>query len=324
MGRLRKQICSFVLEYFDQTYSKELGDQWYTVRRLLLEPSLWQFAVLLNRFQCTADTEKHLLNEGYQLFSSNNFFSYRENLKCYINRKPGKYPAQRHETGKIKGHYILNAASLLPVLALDVKDQERVLDMCAAPGGKSIAILQCASLGHLHCNEPDIPRAEWLRKTLESFVPLSHKNILSISQLDGRLIGKLSAKSYDKVLVDAPCSNDRSWLFSSHTDTAKSRIMERKTLPLIQTELLRSAINTLRPGGTLIYSTCTLSKAENSDVISNILNTCNDVILVDLSPMARALSHEFTFASNIPYGLLVVPDKDKSWGPMFVSKLIKL
>lgn len=86
----------------------------------------------------------------------------------------------------------------------------------------------------------------------------------------------------------------------------------------------RSAINALRPGGTLVYSTCTLSKAENSDVISGVLNSCSDVTSLDLSHLAKTLSNEFRFAEQVPHGLLVLPDKGKSWGPMFVSKLIKI
>ncbi|XP_040194658.1 tRNA (cytosine(34)-C(5))-methyltransferase, mitochondrial [Rana temporaria] len=324
MGRFRKQICRFVLDYFDQAYSKELGDHWHAVREVLTDPGLWQYAVLLNNYQNTVETENHLLMLGYHRLSSDNFSNNQKLMKCYISKKPGKFPSQRHQSGKIKDYYILNASSLLPVLALDIKDGEMVLDMCAAPGGKSVTLLQCASPELLHCNEPDVHRSMWLRKTLESFVPLSHMNVLSTTQLDGRLIGKLYASSYDKVLVDAPCSNDRSWLFSSDTERAKSRISERKILPVIQTELLRSAINALRPGGTLVYSTCTLSKAENSDVISDVLNSCSDVTSLDLSHLAKTLSNEFRFAEQVPHGLLVLPDKGKSWGPMFVSKLIKI
>ncbi|XP_075053140.1 tRNA (cytosine(34)-C(5))-methyltransferase, mitochondrial [Mixophyes fleayi] len=322
MARVKKQICRLLLDYFDKTYTNELGDRWHTVKEVLTTPGLWQYAVLLNNFQCNSEIEKHLRMNGYHQLSHENFFTYPETLKCYINRKPKKFPSQRHQPGKIKEYYILNASSLLPVLALDVKDGESVLDMCAAPGGKSVVLLQCASPGRLDCNEPDIHRSRWLKQTLESFVPLSHTNVISTSEMDGRLIGRLHANSYDKVLVDAPCSNDRSWLFSSGSVT--ERISQRKVLPVIQTELLRSAIHALSPGGSVVYSTCTLSKAENSDVISNILNSCRDVIPVDLSDMVSMLLNEFTFAADVPHGLLVLPDKGKAWGPMFVSKLTKL
>ncbi|XP_069801328.1 tRNA (cytosine(34)-C(5))-methyltransferase, mitochondrial [Dendropsophus ebraccatus] len=321
MARLKRQICQVVLDYFDKTYTNELGDQWKTVKEVLTTPGLWQYAVLLNNLHCSSETKKQLLLRGYQRLTHHTF---PESLDCYISRNPGKFPSQRHQTGRIKGYYILNASSLLPVLAMDVQPGERVLDMCAAPGGKSITMLQCASPGHLHCNEPDSHRSRWLKETLESFVPAPRMNTICTSELDGRLIGRLHANSYDKVLVDAPCSNDRSWLFSSDALQAAKRISERKILPAVQAELLRSAIHALRPGGSVVYSTCTLSEAENSAVVSNILNSCREVIPVDLRDMANTLSHEFTFAAHVTHGLLVLPHKGKSWGPMFVSKLIKL
>ncbi|XP_053312835.1 tRNA (cytosine(34)-C(5))-methyltransferase, mitochondrial [Spea bombifrons] len=324
MGRLQKRVCKLVLDYFEATYTKELGSiAWRKIREILTAPELWQYAVLLNNFTSPCEVEKRLHEKGYHLLLQEALSARPETLKCYVNKSPGKFPSQRHQFDRLKEYYILNASSLLPVLALDVRDGERVLDMCAAPGGKSIALLQCALPGYLHCNEADVHRSRRLKQTLESFVPKSHMNFITNFDVDGRSIGKLCPQMYDKVLVDAPCSNDRSWLFSSDAEQATTRILQRKTLPGIQTALLRSAIHALRPGGSLVYSTCTLSKAENSDVVANILNSCDDVIPVDLSDLGTALSHEFTFASGVRHGLLVLPDQGKSWGPMFVAKFRK-
>ncbi|XP_027691720.1 tRNA (cytosine(34)-C(5))-methyltransferase, mitochondrial isoform X2 [Vombatus ursinus] len=178
--------------------------------------------------------------------------------------------------------------------------------------------------GYFHCNEYDSLRSRWLKQTLESFIPQPMTHIIKVSELDGREIGDTQPEMFDKVLVDAPCSNDRSWLFSSDTQKASYRLNQRKELPLMQIELLRSAIRALRPGGSLVYSTCTLSKAENIDVVDQILNSHSNIIPVDMKEMASAVSHEFTFAPNgQEYGLLVLPDKGKAWGPMFVAKLNK-
>ncbi|XP_053562010.1 tRNA (cytosine(34)-C(5))-methyltransferase, mitochondrial isoform X2 [Bombina bombina] len=239
MGRLQKQLCQFVLEHFEKTYSKDLGDSWNKAREVLTHPGSWQYAVLLNNFTSPLEVEKNLQNKGYHLLFHETISDCPSTLKCYIKRKPGKFPSQRHQDDKLKDYYMLNASSLLPVLALQVKDGESVLDMCAAPGGKSIALLQCASPGHLHCNEPDIHRSRWLKQTLASFVPTTQIHSISTSELDGRLIGKFYSKSYDKVLVDAPCSNDRSWLFTSDSKQSTARISQRKMLPLLQIELLR-------------------------------------------------------------------------------------
>lgn len=68
-------------------------------------------------------------------------------LQCYIHPYPVRFPSQPHRPGQLKQYYLLNAASLLPVLALQVGDGEKVLDLCSAPGGKALAIMQYATPG---------------------------------------------------------------------------------------------------------------------------------------------------------------------------------
>ncbi|KAH0499993.1 5-methylcytosine rRNA methyltransferase NSUN4 [Microtus ochrogaster] len=294
-------------------------------------------------------------------------------------------PSERHQTGSLKKYYLLNAASLLPVLALELSDGETVLDLCAAPGGKSVALLQCASPGYLLCNEYDSRRVRWLGQTLESFIPQPLINVIKVSESDGREMGDAQPETFDKVLVDAPCSNDRSWLFSSDSQKAANRLQQRSNLPVLQVELLRllcsrsnsklieegmmrnrqlgrkemrapgkeqkqknwkgileaanvqvyherdrpwmerSAVKALRPGGLLVYSTCTLSRAENQDVISEILTSNSTVVPVDISGLTRTCSQDFTFApTNQKCSLLVIPEKGKAWGPMFIAKLKKI
>ncbi|XP_074245273.1 tRNA (cytosine(34)-C(5))-methyltransferase, mitochondrial isoform X4 [Saimiri boliviensis] len=238
-GKLAKQICKVVLDHFEKQYSKELGDTWNTVREILTSPSCWQYAVLLNRFNYPFEMEKDLHLKGYHTLFQGSLPNYPKSMKCYLSRTPGRIPSERHQVGNLKKYYLLNAASLLPVLALELRDGEKVLDLCAAPGGKSIALLQCACPGYLHCNEYDSLRFRWLRQTLESFIPQPLINVIKVSELDGRKMGDAQPEMFDKVLVDAPCSNDRSWLFSSDSQKASCRISQRRKLPLLQIELLR-------------------------------------------------------------------------------------
>ncbi|XP_004675331.2 PREDICTED: putative methyltransferase NSUN3 [Condylura cristata] len=322
--KLAKQICKVVLDHFEKQYSRELGDAWNTVRDILTSPSCWQYAVLLNRFNYSFELEKDLHLKGYHPLFQESFPYCPKSVKCYLTRTPRRMSSERHQVGNLKRYYLLNAASLLPVLALELRDGEKVLDMCAAPGGKSIALLQCAYPGYFHCNEYDSLRFQWLQQTLESFIPHPLVNAIQVSELDGRELGNAQPETFDKVLVDAPCSNDRSWLFSSDPQRAAWRIEQRRNLPVLQRELLRSAIKALRPGGLLVYSTCTLSKAENQDVINEILNSYNNIVPVDIQEIARTCSQDFTFAPTAQeYGLLVIPDKGKAWGPMYVAKLQK-
>nr|XP_040023033.1 tRNA (cytosine(34)-C(5))-methyltransferase, mitochondrial isoform X1 [Gasterosteus aculeatus aculeatus] len=269
----------------------------------------------------------------------------RPSLQCYIHPRPLRFPSQAHRLGQLKQYFLLNAASLLPVLALKVQDGEKVLDLCSAPGGKAVAILQCATPALLCCNEPDPQRRDWLAKTLESFLSQSLTSRVIVSAQDGRSFGQSEAGTYDKVLVDSPCSNDRSWLYCGGQQ-GEQRLKERAGLPALQAQLLRSALSAVRPGGVVVYSTCTLSSFENFAVVETVLNDCPEAEPEDLwEEIGIPLSEHFTFRTTHPggsqtphnaslqphnapsssyrhrLGLLVVPQPGKTWGPMFLSRI---
>lgn len=117
-------------------------------REVLMTPHSWQYAVLLNKFSFSSEVENELRLKGYRLLFPETSPCFRPSLKCYITSASGRFPAQKHRAGKLKDYYLLNAASVLAVLALGVESGEKVLDMCAAPGGKSIAMLQYAWPGN--------------------------------------------------------------------------------------------------------------------------------------------------------------------------------
>ncbi|XP_068430848.1 tRNA (cytosine(34)-C(5))-methyltransferase, mitochondrial-like [Clinocottus analis] len=290
------------------------------------------------------DSPSHALGQDLQSEPSRSLS--HPTLQCYIHPRPVRFPSQAHRPGQLKQYYLLNAASLLPVLALKVRDGERVLDLCSAPGGKSIAIMQCATPALLCCNEPDPHRRNWLAKTLESFLSQSLSSRVVVSAQDGRSFGKSDAGTYDKVLVDAPCSNDRSWLYCG-SQQGEQRLKERARLPALQAQLLRSALSAVRPGGVVVYSTCTLSSFENSAVVEAVLNECPEAEPEDLwEEIAIPLSTYFTFRTAHPghgqtprkpslqpqngssssyhhdrLGILVLPQPGKTWGPMFLSRI---
>ncbi|XP_059410220.1 tRNA (cytosine(34)-C(5))-methyltransferase, mitochondrial isoform X2 [Carassius carassius] len=301
------------------------------IRDVLLNPLSWQYGVLLNRFSDLTNLKQCLSDLGYMnLLPQTHPESCSQTtpipLQCFIHRDPVRIPTQSHHPGWLKQYYLLNAGSLLPVLSLNVKEGERVLDLCAAPGGKSLAVLQTATPGLLQCNEVDQHRHDWLLKTLESYVPPSLRHLLSVTHLDGRSIGKMRPGAYDKVLVDAPCSNDRSWLYTPDTHQGEMWLKERTQLPLLQKELLCSALAAVRPGGVVVYSTCTMSRAENQSVVEAVLASYQGVELLELEPhLIDSLSDHFCFAHFHPsVGQLVIPQKGQTWGPMYVSRLRRI
>ncbi|XP_061670981.1 tRNA (cytosine(34)-C(5))-methyltransferase, mitochondrial isoform X2 [Syngnathoides biaculeatus] len=363
-----RSSCQLILDHFDEQYSEELGDLWTSARSVLLDPPSWQYGkealtspgVLRTMFSAECQMSKspsdnsHLQRDNssrapvQQAQSESRLGPPSSSLQCYIHPNPLRFPSQAHRSGQLKQYYLLNAASLLPVLALQVRDGEKVLDLCAAPGGKALAIMQCATPAFLCCNEPDSHRLGRLAKTLESFLPRSLSSRVAVSAQDGRSFGESQAGIYDKVLVDAPCSNDRSWLFSSAGQQVEQRLKERGRLPQLQVQLLRSALSAVRPGGIVVYSTCTMSSSENFAVVEAVLKDCPEAEPEDLwDEIANPLSSYFTFSPahcvsglvpnsqslqpqhgrvssyNRTLGILVVPQPCKTWGPMFLSRLKK-
>ncbi|XP_045567609.1 tRNA (cytosine(34)-C(5))-methyltransferase, mitochondrial isoform X1 [Salmo salar] len=349
----QKRVCKVILDRFDQQYGQELGPLWPSARAVLLNPGCWQYGVMLNRFTAVSDVKQRLQGQGFISLLPHTDLPHPPSptqphppsptqphpgppplppsLQCFIHPSPVRYPSPPHRQGQLKAYYLLNAASLLPVLALGVQEGDRVLDLCSAPGGKALAILQTADPALLCCNEMDPHRRDWLAKTLESFIPQSLSSTVTVSNQDGRLFGQSEAGMYDKVLLDAPCSNDRSWLFSCGTGGDQEgavRLRDRARLPTLQTQLLRSALAAVRPGGVVVYSTCTLSRSENQEVVEAVLNTCPGVELQDLEEeLALPLQEHFTFTplGHTPsLGLLVVPQQGRTWGPMFLSRIKRI
>lgn len=101
---------------------------------------------LPNASHLQPDSTSHALGQDFQ--SEPSLSLLHPTLQCYIHPYPLRFPSQAHRPGQLKQYYLLNAASLLPVLALQVRDGEKVLDLCAAPGGKALAIMQCATPGN--------------------------------------------------------------------------------------------------------------------------------------------------------------------------------
>ncbi|KAL8357714.1 hypothetical protein RB598_002487 [Gaeumannomyces tritici] len=157
------------------------------------------------------------------------------------------------------GHYILQAASsFLPVMALCPQEGERVLDMAAAPGGKTT---HCAALmkntGVIIANDPSKSRAKGLIGNIHR---LGAKNVI-VSNYDAREIPTLMG-GFDRVLLDAPCSGTGVIAKDPSVKTNKTEL-DFMQLPHIQKQLLLAAIDSTKSGGYLVYSTCSVTVEEN-------------------------------------------------------------
>ena len=177
--------------------------------------------------------------------------------------KPGASIA--HAAGAF---YLQEASAMVSAAALDAKPGMRVLDLCAAPGGKSTQIasaMRCEGL--LVCNEPEPARAKVLAANLER---MGVQNACVVSAYPDALAARW-AGFFDAVLCDAPCSGEG--MFRRDPET---RLQWNPAAPMgcakRQAEILDSAALLVRSGGTLVYSTCTFNRAENEGTILSFLN----------------------------------------------------
>ncbi|XP_052088370.1 5-methylcytosine rRNA methyltransferase NSUN4-like isoform X2 [Mytilus californianus] len=177
-----------------------------------------------------------------------------DTLKAYCHKRGNidLFPEPTISRGNSKlGYYMMDAASLLPVIALDVQDNDNVLDMCSAPGGKMLAMLQYQHSGTLLCNDSSKSRLQRLTRTLHSYGNQTMIDMVTVHQDDGVT---LNEPSYEKVLVDVPCTNDRHSALEDDNNMFKpGRMKERLQIPATQKHLLLAGIMSCVPGGSVVY-----------------------------------------------------------------------
>ena len=176
--------------------------------------------------------------------------------------RPGLSPL--HEGGLF---YMQEPSALTAVTVLDPHPGERVLDLCAAPGGKSTQIAALmAGQGLLVCNEPVPSRAQILSRNVER---MGVRNAVVVSALPDALAPRFPA-FFDRILVDAPCSGEGMFRRQPEARDEWDVDSPRRCADR-QMEILEQAAKMLRPGGTMVYSTCTFNDTENEGVLKRFL-----------------------------------------------------
>lgn len=173
--------------------------------------------------------------------------------------------------------YIQEPSATSVVTMLDVQKNDYVLDLCAAPGGKSTQIgAKLDGTGLLWSNEVVRNRANVLLSNIER---MGIKNAV-VSNCRPEILCNSLAGRFDKVLVDAPCSGEG--MFRKNCDAQSQWSAEHvRSCAARQLLILNSAKNTVKDGGIMVYSTCTFSYEENEGVISRFLSKNPDFELVD-------------------------------------------
>lgn len=163
--------------------------------------------------------------------------------------------------------YPMSESSLLPVLALEVNPGEKVLDACAAPGGKALMIAETLDgTGELVANDLSGARANRMRQVLADFVGKG----VSVTVKPAEALPYSYPEFFDKILLDAPCSSEQHVYQSPKHLNAWSH-KRVTTLKKRQYGMIKSLLYALKPGGRLVYSTCAITPEENEQVIEKVL-----------------------------------------------------
>lgn len=224
------------------------------------------------------------------------------------------------------GHiYIQNTSSMIPVIVLDPQPGEKVLDMCAAPGSKTTQIAQqMSNSGEIVANDTSGSRIRRLKETVQN---MGCRGV-SFTALPGERLWQKYPEQFDRVLVDVPCSMEGRFVTSDPETFTHWSQKKVKSLAKLQNWLLRSAVSATKPGGTVVYSTCTLSPEENEEVITWIIEKeKNHITLesIDL-PLTRCppvLSwNRKSYTPSVKKTMRVLPDD--SMEGFFVARIKKV
>ncbi len=178
--------------------------------------------------------------------------------------RPGKHP--HYHAGL---YYIQEPSAMAPVELLNVEPGDRVLDLCAAPGGKSTQIsAKLLGEGLLVSNDLHPERTKALAKNLELY---GVRNGIVLNDNPDHIAAAFPL-FFDKILIDAPCSGEG--MFRKDEDMVKQWDTGTPAkYAAMQRDILRSAAAALAPGGTLVYSTCTFATEENEEIIADFISS---------------------------------------------------
>jgi len=226
--------------------------------------------------------------------------------------------------------YFMDSASILAASSLELAPGGRVLDACAAPGGKTLVLASRLGPGSgLVANELSADRRRRLAAVLDRHLPPEARRRVEVLGRDAAAMCRSFEAAFDAVLLDAPCSSERHVLGQALAhqrahEGAREAALEAwsparvRSLALRQWSLLSSALIMLKAGGSLVYSTCALSPEENDRVVARAVARYGKALSFDW-PDYRGPGE----AEKTEYGLMILPDRTGGAGPIYLCRVRK-
>ena len=280
----------------------------------------------------TKDTVKEKLSgpEGFEQYYST---LYGERWQSIKESFAGQGSAVEYHVTGARESYFLDSASVLAALCLPLENATDLLDLCAAPGGKTLVLAsRMAQDAKLSSNERSPERKHRLSTVVQTCLPPDISERVKTSCSDGATWCTRQTECFDRILLDAPCSSERHVIADpKYLNTwSPSRI---KTVTTEQWALLSSAYRLLRPQGILLYSTCALCPEENDGMIERLFKKYNkegsafsllepEPELNKVAPFAPELT--LPGFEKTKYGYMIMPDKENGAGPIYFSIIKKM
>lgn len=228
--------------------------------------------------------------------------------------------------------YFLDSASVLAALCLPVENAENLLDLCAAPGGKTLVLAsRMKATAVLSSNERSPERKHRLSVVTQTCLPEEISSRVRVSCSDGATWCTRQTECFDAVLLDSPCSSERHVIADPKylNSWSLSRI---KTITMEQWALLSSAYRLLSPGGYLLYSTCAITPKENDEMMEKLVKKFNkegeNFIFEKPEPDVKSIQN-FTkivlpVFEQTKFGYQIMPDTAEGAGPIYFSLIKKI
>ncbi len=212
--------------------------------------------------------------------------------------------------------YFLDQASIFAAKSLPVSPDDTVLDMCAAPGGKSLILAgQLTGEGSLTCNDRSSQRRSRLHRVLDEFTDPSIREKIRITSHDASKWGLYEQDVYDAILLDAPCSSERHVL-RDPSALAQWSVNRTRHLQILQFAMLASALMAVKVGGFILYSTCSINVHENQDVIHRLEKKRKG--------QYRLIESRSDVGEPCFPGTIILPDRSDNLGPLYFSLIQRM
>lgn len=259
--------------------------------------------------------KKNKQSVSFDSFYEDIFQSRWPQIRDALSRESLYHELQFHGSDGSIDSYFLDEASYETALLLAPEEGDLVLDMCAAPGGKSLSLLSAFPAIRLISNEWSGVRRDRLRRVVQQHLPESLKDRIEITGHDARTWFRHEQNIYDRILLDVPCSSEKH-VMNSPRHLKQWSPKRSKHLAIQAFTMLASALEVVKIGGSILYSTCALSPYENDEVIEKLHKK--------RFGRFEILPIHLPFGEKTRYGWQVIPDTAGGRGPMYAASIRRL